>query len=1179
MAISREEFEKALNAAGGDVERATQILMETRGTGPSATDRVKGLLNQFDIGVGDFVTGTLEAATQVQQALPFTAPGTEQQIEKLQQIREEAPAPSERGEGTARFLGRVLPEVGTAIAGGAALRGATKVPALLSEILADVAVSTPAASVSPETSSLGGLEALTGRDLGSESPIARVLAEVGLVGASNAALKAASKGLQKLKSQPENIIPPDHADITKEVEQVKGRLAQIHDDLKSAFDTDLKEVLLDEQVRLEKQRDNLLFRQTTRHQLEAEFGSSIVDGPPKKRGVRRILSQFWQNSIDKHVPLTGLVKQGDFSITPETLARNADGSINHATSTIYFGVSKPGESINGEVLHRSKGLHEIAELSGDPQGLSWYLAAMREVENRAVNKGGRLSDKQISLAEALAESNPRIKTAAKAFWKNRHEWLKLLEEEQVIPKGAATRIIKNHNHNYAPSKGINVSSGTPGTRPVVMDDPIFQLKGSRDPIIDPMVAAASQDYYYSRLIHRKRALDALGQLAEANHPLVKKRTSIPVKGSKPHKFEAPDILTKEIDPGLLEEFPSQYGRGFFRIGKQLYETTEPIMKAMQEAPIEDIGAIQQAFRYGGKGLRLGVIYTPVFQIRNFIRDTLFRTVASSTTSNFAPKAVVEVGLQGFSAAAELTMEALRRAGVPLNANQMVHLYESSPGAFTNLSGVTRDTYIHTLRGLSKNINPGYWQNFKTSMSELNEIIHSTTSIIENTNRYAEFKAARKEALDQGMDEAMANELAAFKAAEISVNFRRNGARTQHEIGKTLRLGTAFWNPHVQGLTRTGRLFKDPETAFRTAQAGIAGLFAPAVAIYAMNRSNPDWWGLSDEEKRQHVHINITAIASLLNRPVKQLSAATEEDDMVQEGNTIWWRVPVPHELGMMFATLPINLISQFDPLNPNAEKGVHKFTDEAFEAVTQNIRQLAPITTAGDVGISLLANTDYFSGRNIENPIERTFDTPKQQRGRAGSTRIASAMSDVSQGLVSPAQGDYLIEGMLGPLGGDLSRVVSGAVPSEVEAPAKRLHETAFLRGLFSTGRYGPIKEFYDEYDTLKGRRVQSRSAANEIYPRSEVALSSALNNREDFRYETLNAVSEEIKNLRELIEFTEGDPVLPATEKQRRIERIKDEIERWAIATQWQEEDLPDDMTDEQRAVAKLSRQVRALE
>src|SRR5690606_27774463 len=138
-------------------------------------------------------------------------------------------------------------------------------------------------------------------------------------------------------------------------------------------------------------------------------------------------------------------------------------------------------------------------------------------------------------------------------------------------------------------------------------------------------------------------------------------------------------------------------------------------------------------------------------------------------------------------------------------------------------------------------------------------------ILEEAPRLARYKAMRKAGAD--IPEAIA------ASRDVSLDFANIGADM-----KPAAAVTAFFNAKVQGWDKLVRMLRQP----RTWALGASMITAPSIALWAINKDDPEYWARPQWERN---------LFWLVPNP---------------DGG--FFRIPKPFEVGFLFASLPERIL-------------------------------------------------------------------------------------------------------------------------------------------------------------------------------------------------------------------------------------------------------------------------------
>jgi hypothetical protein len=160
-----------------------------------------------------------------------------------------------------------------------------------------------------------------------------------------------------------------------------------------------------------------------------------------------------------------------------------------------------------------------------------------------------------------------------------------------------------------------------------------------------------------------------------------------------------------------------------RAGKvQFYEVQRGVLDSMKDLPPSSYPWVQRVATLTAAPTKLGVIYTPVFQVAATLRDAglrpLLDDVGTLTTAKVPIVAQVEAMGRGILAATRIAREMLRQRGIGSGqADEMVEAFFSSPAAFASLTGESLNNMNRVLREIDT-IRPLQHANLGTVLREI-----------------------------------------------------------------------------------------------------------------------------------------------------------------------------------------------------------------------------------------------------------------------------------------------------------------------------------------------------------------------------------------------------------------------------------------------------------------------------
>ena len=342
----------------------------------------------------------------------------------------------------------------------------------------------------------------------------------------------------------------------------------------------------------------------------------------------------------------------------------------------------------------------------------------------------------------------------------------------------------------------------------------------------------------------------------------------------------------------------------------------------------ELGLITDILAVPAEVLRTGVVMSPEFMARNFLRDTLSAYIQSG--KKFVP--VVD-SLKGFVHVAR--------------ASETYRLYRALGGAYADFwHGDSKEAAV-SLRRLAKLslfpesrlLNPaGWWRTLKK--------VGSITEAGTRTRTLEKYLDGTIEGALQG----------AVEAREVSVDFGMHGVNQTMRILERL---TPFLNPAKQGLYKMSRTFGNHPMTTLLRGAPIVLL---TFALWMLNRDKKWYKDLEDWEKDMYWHFDVGL--------------------RTDKGKVIPLRLPKPFEYGAVFGSFWEAGLESMYKKNPEELKRVY--------GTVENVFGLRLIPTVASVPLELWSNKSLFTERRIVPEGMETLE-PYLQYG-AGTSNVSKAV-------------------------------------------------------------------------------------------------------------------------------------------------------------------------------------------
>ncbi len=350
-----------------------------------------------------------------------------------------------------------------------------------------------------------------------------------------------------------------------------------------------------------------------------------------------------------------------------------------------------------------------------------------------------------------------------------------------------------------------------------------------------------------------------------------------------------------------------------------------------------------------------------------------------------------------------------------------------------------------------------------------EAMFKVSEFLENSTRVGSFNQRFGQLVKEGK---LSHTDAALEAAkfsrEASVDFGMAGS---YAWMNNFRITTAFFNASLQGTDQMVRsAIRDP---LGVSTRMFAAITVPSVALYMINRGDPDFDRLPPWEKMIFWHIKRGTGEGFFGKAGGLVGKLLGDDPGPEDD--LWIRIPKPFEPGMLAGTLVEKFLESIDEEDP-------RLLDEQAGIIQRQILSgFIPMPTFMTPLLENMANEDAVTGRPIVPRGQEDVDE-EFQRNR-GTSAVSIALANfingdevVDEGKVSPLMIDNMVNGYAGGLGMTIWRDAGNIIANSMRrtrpsysahgaAPAKDfLQKMPGLRGMVSTFPYGsgPVEQAYD---------------------------------------------------------------------------------------------------------------------
>ena len=795
-----------------------------------------------------------------------------------------------------------------------------------------------------------------------------------------------------------------------------------------------------------------------------------------------------------------------------TLARLSRGA--NGIADLFIGDQRGKRFIGGPVdfgtlERKGKSLTELLEpVKGDIDDFRDYMIARRarELHGRDILTGIRNEDVEWTLDKLESDE---FKAAFDDLQDYNAGLLSYLADSGVISQDSLEEIRKV-NKDYVPfyrvhegrTGGLGGGSGFGN-----LWSPVKRLKGSGRDIIDPLESIVKNTYSYVQLAQKQRVSTALASLAEKESvgDLFEKLLT----PMRPQQFSVGEIEAdlKESVPGFDELVAKLKERGadpsddmlaIFRPGdylgkpntisvlkegkRQWFEVDPELYRSLEGLEMEQLDGWVRWMAKPARTLRAGATLAPEFLIRNPLRDQVMAFVQS------------EYGYRPFWDLGKGIFEYVKKG-------DMYEDFMASGANNGTLLGLDRDSQQRNIRKL---VESGGVPNV---VKDPLDILRALSETLEQGTRMGEFMRAREKL----GDDREAIQKAGAAAREVSTDFARHGAKTT-----ALRAMSAFWNARLQGYDQLGRAIKNNPVRF--AAKAFAGITLPSMMEYFAYRDDEEYWEIPQWQR------DIFWVAKV--------------------GDS-WLRIPKPFELGLIFGTMPVRILSAIEGTGGGAHEVRRFFEDTLSKEATS----IGPTPTAIMPLVENMTNWSFFRQRPIVPRSEQNVRAREQ--GNERTSEVAKMIARWSPGPegVSPRKIDNLLYAWTGGLGRLGTQSVDLALDAGRDKPPRPSPTAADIPGVRGVAVRTPglssesVERVYRELD--KGRTAKATLRHFQREERWDDFEREARDPEQAdlrARLPQYEGAADTFAKLRAMIEMVRRDGDMSPGEKRERIEKLGNE-------------------------------------
>lgn len=621
--------------------------------------------------------------------------------------------------------------------------------------------------------------------------------------------------------------------------------------------------------------------------------------------------------------------------------------------SIYDKLADNKQQVDGLMEQLTKLYDDLGESAADSAEVRELKNMIKSYKDYTLPKGAERDILEMQVK--LFEQDPKLVNAYKEFMQIQQQNLKDMYEGGLITKDLYEELKKNDT--YIPMKRNFESTddylGIAGRKPQV---PLARRKGGSEEMVKSPIQEAIRNAYITRFnIEKNKGLKVLHKFAKVDKEGTLIRRANQPNSSTVTVYEKGRPIYYEV-PTALKNYIDNFNA-----------TRDPdsITKAIQK-----MAQLQR---------KLTTQYSLTFQLKSLLREPVQAIMTSRTNKNFID-GVYQTTLGYIDALMGEQLEQITKGRFKSFKKQYKEMggvgYQFIRMSDEDLQRVAKEMYDSgTVKGNIRYLNP-----FR-ALGKFGEAV-------ETGARLGEFRSA----IRQGYSP----EDAFFEATDIT-NYKRGGTVTR-ELNKYV----PFLNATIQGNSRVIRAIQ--EAPARTVARGISMLTSTAIVAYAMRYMD----GVSEEQRNELKNLSEWQKDSFLYIPDPR------------EGVETIYAIPKAFAVGQMF-------------MNP-AERILDDYTNSVLDdpSVGDHIRTelkgllksfAPPNEVAGLTTIyELMMNKSLFTGFDIENRFDIEQGVPKREREAYDQSEIPRILSDLlnvgsEEGVVSPAQVDYVMKDLLGSVG------------------------------------------------------------------------------------------------------------------------------------------------------------------
>lgn len=753
----------------------------------------------------------------------------------------------------------------------------------------------------------------------------------------------------------------------------------------------------------------------------ADLADKMVARPKtfKEKFLSNMGLGFEMQAVDMRAPIREMLKLGAH-VTPESEALGMQAMYNVTKSDQRVALLMTAMSSGPlEVYKDGKGLHgvrstgensakdvftAIADLPGGNERGKMAMATTYMIAQRAANVGIEkagfddmaVTQPELDAVMAQVNADPELKAALEGVRKKYNAYnkgmIEFLADTGAIPKTLAKELLANED--YVPFYRVNnngmadlvFSSEHTIALGDIRHQPYLQSLKGGDTKILPLNESLSRNT--TLLIDKAMTNLAAKGFAYAAQEMGagKIRTDV---GNAP---AGSDVIRFNQEPDANN--PKDTGARWMKVNTEgtVMEgvPSDMVVKSLEGAHVA-LPAFLKLGAYAGDILRSGITRTPLYVMRQLIRDPMAATFTSGLPNN--PMTAVYKAGKEFLADSVGTSEA---------AAKLIKKGIIQSGIFTGDHDDIAKFSLQLASGKDQNA----VQRLFAMLDRAAMRADASTRVLVHEN-----------ALKQGLSEVEADMM-----TMESMNFHKRGLSPSVQYANRL---IPFFNAQLQGLNvlykaARGRMPYNEQLAIKTKFMNNAMLlFGTGLVYAAAMEDDEDFRNAKPRDRYSNFFVSLPGVDAKL-------------------------KIPLPYEMGFIFSAAVAAVDGMREDVGgaAQAEALTSMLTNSIPGASSMGVPQL--VKPAFETWL----NTNFFSGQAIESASQKSL-TP-EERYSASTSEMAKALSKALP-VLSPLQIEHLVKGYFGIIPLAIMNTANGlfATDDTVERPTPRITDTPLVGAAF----------------------------------------------------------------------------------------------------------------------------------